>query len=455
VTVRFDDSLPGLAEVVADALGEEALLSGLVLRDTSGRLAFLSSSELPKATVKVLTKNLRDRLGVYARTDRTVADIKDVGVRELLDDAGSVIISLPRQRLRLLDRRLVGADWQRRPAPLAKGPPRFVFASLKGGVGRSTALAVGAVAQAARSRRVLAVDLDLEAPGLGAFLLEPATLPEFGLIDALVENGLGPLDERFMADLVGPSAISQHKGRIDVIPALGRRSMENPGEVLAKIARAYGETMGADGATATILDQVRTIVDRFANSRRYDAIFVDARAGLHETTASAILGLGAEVFLFGVDEPQTFQGYAILLAHLARFAEGERFPPEWLQRVTMVQAKAPASGGERAAFMERCETLFAAAGLSGRHREAARSVPLPAGPFSDVPWDETVRDEELGIGDADWLPEPIAILEDERFRHVGQLRWMDLLVEDVFRSSYGMLLQRIEEIVGKAESDLS
>jgi len=453
VAVRFDDSLTILAQVVSETLGKESLLSGLVLRDVSGRLSFFSSTELPKRTAKVLTKRLQERLGGYARDDRTVADVTDFGVRDLLDESGWVVTNTPSHELRLLDRRLVGADWLRSPVPVAKGPPRFVFASLKGGVGRSTALAVSAVAQAARSRRVLTIDLDLEAPGLGAFLLEPETLPEFGLIDALVESGFGPLDEGFIADLIGPSAISQHRGQIDVIPALGRRSMKNPGEVLAKIARAYGETINEKGAAESILDKVRNIVDRFSSSRRYDAIFVDARAGLHETTASAILGLGAEVFLFGVDEPQTFQGYSILLAHMARFVGPERSPPEWLQRVTMVQAKAPTSPADRAGFAERCEALFAQAGLGTRRQTHGAQVPLPAEPFNDVPWDDSITDADLELGDTDWLLKPIAVMEDERFRHVGQNRWIDLLVEEVFDSSYGMLLKHIDEIVVEAEGN--
>jgi hypothetical protein len=60
--------------------------------------------------------------------------------------------------------------------------------------------------------RILVVDLDLEAPGLGPMLLDEGTLPEFGVLDALVENGLAPLDETFLADLVGPSALAGGAG---------------------------------------------------------------------------------------------------------------------------------------------------------------------------------------------------------------------------------------------------
>lgn len=278
-------------------------------------------------------------------------------------------------------------------------------------------------------------------------LLDEGTLPEFGLVDALVENGLSPLDERFFADLVGPSALADRHGRIDVIPAFGRRSYKNAGDVLAKIARAYAEDVRPDGTVSTVLDQVRTLVDHFADPLRYDAILVDARAGLHETTASAILGLGAEVLMFGLDELQTFQGYSILLAHLARFSRepGNEFP-EWLERITMVQGKASSNVDERAGFADKCRAMFRDVGF-GVPTSVAAGVSLPAAPFKDVPWrdDTEVSDSELLLDEQQRLPEISVILEDERFRHFEPIRRRDLLAEQIYRSSYGTFLDKMSE----------
>jgi len=453
--VRFDDSLPILVHVIADELGEAALASGVILRDTTGRLTFFADKELPATTIEQLSTRLRSELGPYARTDRVLAGKDDFGAAEMLKDPSALVISVKAKGIgsanthsvRLLDRRLVGADWLREPVPAAPPPPRFVFASIKGGVGRSTALCVAAAEFASRGRRVLAVDLDMEAPGIGAMLLDEGTLPEFGLVDALVENGLAPLDETFLADLVGPSALSDRRGKIDVIPAFGRRSIQNPAEVLAKIARAYAEDVRSDGSVSTILDQVRSLVDRFAKPKRYDAILVDSRAGLHETTASSILGLGADVFLFGLDERQTFQGYAALLAHLARFVRPGADLPEWLGRVTMVQGKAPRDADERGAFVEKCRKLFADVGLSVRLPQADTVVPLPAGTFKDVPWDDddNISDEDLTLDLDEEFREPISILEDDQFRLFEPSRRSDLLSEQVYRSSFGQLLDRMNE----------
>ena len=448
--VRFDDSLPILARIVAEQLGELNLRAGVALRDATGRLAFFASTTLDGTIVEALSGRLRAELGPYARTDRVVAGADQLGVSDILQDPLIQSVKTDDHVVRLVDRRLVGADWLRTPAPASRPPPRFVFASLKGGVGRSTALSVAAADFASHGRRVLAIDLDMEAPGLGAMLLDEKSVPEFGLIDALVESGLSPLDDEFLADVVAPSSLADRRGRIDVSPAFGRRSLKYPGDVLAKIARAYADQVHEDGRISTILDQVSTLVDRFSDALRYDAILVDARAGLHETTAAAILGLGAEVFLFGLDEPQTFHGYAALLAHLARFVPSDLPTPEWLERITMVQGRT-ANAESQLAFVEKCRTLFTHLGIASHATPRGAVVPLPAEPFHDVPWDDNTPDYELNLDEPWSQSEPLAILEDDRFRLFHPATRHDLLSEQVYRPSYGKFLDRMGGALPKNE----
>lgn len=439
--VRFDDSLPILVDVVRAQLGHVALLDGTVLRDAVGCLSFFAGHPLDQAAVDALSEALRSSLGAYARPDRVVAGSSDYGAMAVLSDASAFRVSVDGQMVRVVDRRLVGADWLRAPAATAPPPLRFVFASLKGGVGRTTALSVVAAHLASLGRRVLAIDLDLEAPGLGAMLLPGDTLPEFGMIDALVENGLSGLDAEFYADLVGPSELATRGGRIDVVPAFGRRSVKNPADVLGKIARAYGEDIRPDGTVSTFLDQVRAIVDHLADPERYDAILVDARAGLHETTASAVLGLGAEVLLFGLDEPQTFQGYAAMLSHLARVSPSAGELPEWATRVSMVQGKAPVDADARLDFARRCRELFADVGLGPS--PALPHVDLePLGFSDDVQWDDELPDEI--VLPVEWmLPDPVAVLYDAAFQRFDPLNRRDLLSKSVYRTTFGELLDRI------------
>lgn len=456
MTVRFDESLPTLAQVIQDELGAEMLRSGVALRDVTGRLAFFVDAELDTATVERVSARLRQALGPYARTDRVIAGKSDFGAISILSDPHPLMVTLKEGALRLVDRRLVGADWLRLPAGRSSPPPRFIFASLKGGVGRSTALAVAAGHLASQGLRVLVVDLDMEAPGLGAMLLDESTVPKFGIIDALVESSLSKLDDTFLADLVGPSALAKRGGRIEVIPAFGMMSLANPGEVLSKLARAYAENISEDGVNKTILDQVRTVIDSVSKINRYDAILVDARAGLHETTPAAILGLGAEeVFLFGMNEPQTFQGYRALFAHLYRLCGTDAAQGEFFNRITMVHAKASPDADARIAFNEKCEELFDANGFSalGRMRIEG-AVQLPAEPFNDVPWDDNEpSDEELGADFVSKSHDPVAILHDARFELFDPKSQRDLLSAEIYNTSYGHFLMRIDAAIKESAGE--
>lgn len=447
MTMRFDESLPTLAKVIQDELGVAALTSGVALRDTNGRLAFFLDIELDTVTVERVTAALRKALGPYARTDRVLAGKSDFGAQSILSELHPLTVMLETGTVRLIDRRLVGADWLRVPASPSPPPPRFVFASLKGGVGRSTALAIAAGHLASQGRRILIVDLDMEAPGLGAMLLDDKTVPKFGVIDALVENSLSGLDPVFMADLVSPSGLAHREGRIDVIPAFGRKSLDNPGEVLSKIARAYAEDISPSGINETILDQVRSLIDGVSALNRYDAILVDARAGLHETTPAAILGLGAqEVFLFGLNEAQTFQGYRALFAHLYRLCGQGEVSGEFFNRITMIHAKASTDIEEREDFVEKCENLFDAKSYSASARQRVEGEPQPpADPFNNVPWDENAgSDEELGINIESMSRNPVAIFDDDRFKLFNPRYRRELLSSEVYEASYGPFLERID-----------
>lgn len=313
IPIRFDDSLPAFAALVKKTWGEDSVARNLFLRDASGKLTFVLLSDSHSRDERIaLAKQAADELGAYVDKDGFAIATPD----ELFDDRirkvdGAIRLQISHTLFNgvvaLVDRRMVGADWLRRPSPSSGSPARFVFASVKGGVGRSTALCVLAAELASKGRRVLAIDMDLEAPGLGNLLLPDDTLPEYGLLDYLVELEIGnPLDNEFFADIVGHSWAGGGRGRVDVIPAIGKRSLSNPANVLAKLARAYLAGDGPDGETLTFSDHIRTLVEKFADPSRYDAILVDARAGLHETTAAAVIGLGAEVLLFSLDQPQAF-----------------------------------------------------------------------------------------------------------------------------------------------------
>ena len=447
--IYFDDSLPELVSIILANCSKEDLLAGIALRDTSGRLAFYFARSLEEAETERLTAILSTGLGVYARDDRVVAGTDTYGIPELLKSHDIISVKVSGHTVRLIDRRISGADWLRTPKAAEEGKaPRFVFASLKGGVGRSTALAIVAAHAASRGLRVLAIDLDIEAPGLGAMLLSKETTPGFGMLDALVERVLGPLLPEMLQDLVGASTLTS-RGRIDVLPAFGSRSLQNPADILAKLGRAYGEVIREDGRVETTLDQVASIIDAVENYSRYDLVLIDSRAGLHEIAAAALFGLGAEIFCFGIDEPQTFQGYGALFGHINRYSRGDAANGDWYSRVTIVQAKAPLDAEQREDFRAGLDPLFKSEKANG----AMQGVSQPED-FSDIPWDDSISDAELGLTDIGGVPDVLAVLFDPVFVGFDPLRKRDQLSEVAYQKAFGGLLEYVDQALARKREGL-
>ena len=212
--------------------------------------------------------------------------------------------------------------------------------------------------------------------------------------------------------------------------------------MLAKIARAYADDVGPDGRALSFRSQVVDLIQRFSDPARYDVILVDARAGLHESTAASFLGLGADVLLFGLDERQTLPGFKALFAHLAHFVGADGSAPEWLSRLTLVQGKAPLDRDRREAFAERCRDIATEVGLTPRPVVASQ-LARPAEPFGDVPWDDTIPDEQVFADQYEALSAPVWVLDDRNYRGFDPFSRRDLLSEKVYAATFGPLLDMI------------
>ncbi len=424
--IRFDTSLPQLvASLKAAYRGDLAAARPIVIRDFEGRLGVILNIE--GADLDGLNSAVAERLGAYARPDNPVRGRDAVGVSRIFAEAHTApVLKIDGVNLRLLDRRIVGADWLARPVLERGAIPRFAFVSIKGGVGRSTALSIAATHLAQAGLRVLTVDLDLEAPGLGATLLKPEELPTYGVVDWLVENGLSGTDGTFRADCIGRSSLLDG---ISVVPAFGSQTLAHPADALAKIARASLEDI-RDGTPLPLRDQLQEMLNSFEATGDYDVVLIDGRAGLHETTAAPVLGLRAKVLLFGINEPQTFQGYAFLLAHIRERIPGGK---NWEENAWFVQAKADPGDAEIA--QERFNALWSM-------EEGLLAKPEKLGP----------DDLELVWADND-APAPLPkeqvpllrILNDERYRSFNPVENRVQLDERLVRSTFGGLLDWFDD----------
>lgn len=362
--VMFDNSLDTLVLVATATFGKDIFSRAVVLRDAIGHLTIVIGKNAPNDNERSsLDSELRRSLGAYARADQVLLYGDDPGAQTILEDQGALFLNVAGVDIRLIDRRIVGSGWLATPNEIGGPPPRVVFASLKGGVGRSTALAVTALDMASRGRNVLVVDLDLEAPGIGELMLEKNRVPTYGVVDYLVEDGIGGIPEKMLPLFVGTSHLTTSgSGRIDVLPALGLKSIEHPQNVLPKLARALIEDIDADNNLRSVGLQISSMINTIASRNFYDIVLIDSRAGLAELAAPAVIGLGANVLLFGTAQSQTIAGYRALFSALKLLAirdlsEGKS--ADWRLLFKPVYAKASLNPEIAKKYAEDLYELFA------------------------------------------------------------------------------------------------
>ncbi|WP_144637022.1 KGGVGR-motif variant AAA ATPase [Bordetella genomosp. 13] len=212
----------------------------------------------------------------------------------------------------LVDRLITNQDWLREPLSLRPTIPTAVAFSIKGGVGRSTAFSMLAWYLARQGKRVLVIDLDLEAPGIGSILT--STLPDFGLIDWLIEDLNGGADGGLLSRCVADCEIGNDSaGEIKVIPAYGALT----GNYVSKLGRVYmPSTSGSE--VVGLAERLQKLLQFCENIDNYevDVILLDARAGLHDIGSAAVTRLAAEAFFFGRNDDQNWWAFGQLFDHL-------------------------------------------------------------------------------------------------------------------------------------------
>ncbi len=433
---RYDDALPLFVALTAEFLGEAALDIHAFLRDADGTVTLILRTEVDPSSRSHLERAAVERLGGYAAKDpvATPSDLFDPRLenpdRDLFEpvDFGGT-----KRIVRLVERRIIGQDWLRGiQQPLPRVPSIIVFASHKGGVGRSTALSVASAEFASRGRSILAIDLDLEAPGLGGVFLPTHDLPTFGVLDYYVENSRELIDNSFLRSMLAISPLTNGRGQVTIVPAIGQRCRDFPQNVIGKLARAYlgdVETTGSDGEPLTFLDQTRTMIAALCERDRYDAVFVDARAGLNETTAAAVQGLGADVLFFGVDTPQTWEGYRYFLSHLARFKPQPGGDEDWRYRLKMIHAKASADPKAWAGFRDRAFELYA----DHLYDEADEAGGEIAAPFS------------FDLDDREAPHYAWPILMDQTYYEFDPLARREQVMESIYARTFGPFIAGLSE----------
>jgi len=311
--MNFNDALEKatqLAQARLPGLKEHVFL----VRDLHGRIRLLLGKRRQPASefyphIQALIADITQALGTYAYPANDLImyreDLKSIQLPE--DGASAVLAEDGAYKVCLHDRLLMGAEWMASPtgAPAIK---RFTLFSMKGGVGRSTTATILGWHLAKKGKKVLVFDLDLESPGVGATLLG-SSLPRFGIVDWFVEDALGEGD-RVLPDMVAVSDLGvATEGKLSVVPCFGT----DTGDFLPKLGRAYLER--GPGGHEPWPHRLQRLVAAIEAQEKPDIVLLDSRTGLHDTSASLILAMGADTLMFAVDSRQTWTAYRFLFEH--------------------------------------------------------------------------------------------------------------------------------------------
>lgn len=355
--------------------GLQVLVAGealILVRNWYGRLMLLfpcNKDELARSSCGTLVIDLQNTAGSLALSPWVLC-------RDELFDAQSYwcdpsLMQLFKEEtsgesltLLLLERQDKEKDWltPAKKSDSVRPTKRCIFFSVKGGVGRSSALTMLAITLARRGKRVLVVDGDFESPGVSSSLLPAGDgQPEYGVVDWLTAQALGAdipsLELMALEKAVAPSPLNAQlalQGQVLVAPAYGSKTEA----YVSKLARTY--RLGQDGkGYAQRLNEFLLTTE---TQHKIDITLFDCRAGIDDTAAAAITQLQADIsFLFAINTSQTWDSYRLLFKHLRRnpalFAnvtteDEEEEPWELRSSLRMVSALTPQEYGPYTGYSE-------------------------------------------------------------------------------------------------------
>lgn len=313
MSITFDEIIPAAVKVLREFSEVVDNLEWMVInRDLNGKVRFIIPDEVCSSNGKWLEiyKNLSDNIGAHAYDQKSgilyekSLDIVRQGASYYrLDEFKSVWV---------VDRLATEGNWSS-IAPASSEVCRVVFFSIKGGVGRSTALAATAWSLAQDGKRVLVLDLDLESPGLSSTLLPQDRMPKYGIVDWLVEDLVGNSDP-VLGSMYASSNLSRD-GQIYVVPAHGL----DHGEYISKLGRVWMSKNLNDGSREVWSSRLNRLLAQLEKEISPDVILIDSRSGIDEIASACITDMGANlVLLFALEGVQTWNGYRMLFEQWQR-----------------------------------------------------------------------------------------------------------------------------------------
>jgi len=250
------------------------------------------------------------------------------------------------------------------------------FYSYKGGVGRTLLVANTAQFLAMAGRRVVALDLDLEAPGLHQKLADQAALDRAasgelpGAVDALLDALDGEPRKLSLREIaVEVDLPAGTGGSLLLIPA-GSAPSHAYWAALERLNNALRSSPRDGGLPEAVLDLQARIAEEFAP----DLLLIDSRNGITELGGLATSILADRVICLTTTAPES--------------VEGTRVVAEALHKVPRLSSQQPL----------RVDFLITRVTSGSRSPNVARVVEELGGSAAVLPHDAAITNAELREG---------------------------------------------------------
>lgn len=321
--ILFDDILPTLKNILKQHCDLAIDCKELIInRDLNGRVRLIFSTEFEEKlqknselTIKfeaLLLKVSNDLQPHAWPADKLVLFEPDLDALTQATASFQLEVDCKNLAVNVIDRLATSANWAEISEEQTK-PPRVVFFSIKGGVGRSSALAATAWHLAEQGKRVLVLDLDLESPGLSTAILPKEKQPAYGITDWLVED-LVDNGNAVLANMIATSDLSRD-GEIYVVPSHGA----DCGDYVAKLGRVWMPKINDLGEQESWANRLKRLLEALEDRLSPDVVLIDSRSGIDDIASSSITHLGAKlILLFAIEGSQSWSGYNIIFDYWQR-----------------------------------------------------------------------------------------------------------------------------------------
>jgi hypothetical protein len=307
-----------------------------IIRDTLGMISFVISCSLEKE--KAITQIIQDNWFQYEEYSETESFKEWLGGIFINDDdmfnlfaneiqPSDLTLDNCAENIPWLEETLHLESWRDKTLVKSKTGAKVIsFYSYKGGVGRTTLAAILSLHCAKKNKKVVVIDTDVEAPGLGFQFLGKGTKVTYqtsGFLDFILypyQNLESENQKKFKQTFVSEFFVqNQHDlPNIMLMPVAKLMQEIKNGDNL--ISDAYSQKISRINVLQGGLEKIHLLLDLINELIKPDLVMFDLRTGITDIGGILTSHSVSDFFVFvGYPDTQTQLGLSFFLKHATQF----------------------------------------------------------------------------------------------------------------------------------------